>query len=816
MSVLVEENAAALALAQMQGGGPDVLSDGELRDDVAGQGVDEDEEEVAPGPGLSLDAALRVDDEPPAPPSDQPPVQDGGEEEAPVDPGNDLLDPAAFKAATKVRLASRGKRITTIDKWLKAYEKDGDLYAIEQVIDACRYWLSAHADPKKRNRSVRHRHPSVERLLTQALHEKAQVAPVADLADGLPAPVAQKLTRSTDDKMDAADGALAVLNDMGGLTGDYADRNLHDVLDFKKVHGDDASAGAMSAEGGGMVNNQNWDMVEGANMLTGGLGIANAVRQLKSDDSDGWDRAEGVAKGGAAAGSIIHGAYKLSKGVAIHAGKDATAMTQLGDIGAAYADGTAAIAGLVTTVKGLRDLRKKHKEEGGLTRSEAVDGTFDTISNVGGTAYAGTKTALDIIKAGTEVGGKSAMGMSAETAKATISGLSTAAGVIGIVTGTFDVVAGAIQGFRALARKNALKEAQALQAKTIDDVHTMVDEVMEHLVEDDLGLDELFDLIDELVALENLVEDLEALVEEYKPAFDALSMLQNRKMENAAVKAAKGTTAVVSGALMVSGVGAPIGLAVAAVGAIISLGHAGLKLARNHKANTLTKVAQRLSDEGRPKAMPDEDVDYRAMERRVYKAYYSHMPDVLQKQTPSGLSDDEFTDIKHFAWQDKKNRIDSGDKHAIDNPAAADGVSELDRKTHWLEVVDQQGEVTHREKPKGMSKAGFIFSSDAHKSKQAQAAASADVAKALYELCSSAFDPVTSKFVDAPIVVQGSPPEDQVDAMKAITMNALLSAADITESRFAAWWKSAGGSIGNRDTMPDRAKLEKTIAGHVT
>ncbi len=730
------------------------------------------------------------------------------------------MKPAAFRSMTARRGAKRGPQLSTIDRWLDALDQASDdeaqEYAGQQVLDACAKWLAVHGrEPKKKERkSVTQRRGPILGLATRTRMLMAKLTGgqhrgTVDDGDGEVETGGLK-----DDTEDLLEGVFDSLAGGSGITGDLGDVTLPDK---------DDDASIWSREGAGLINDANADLLEGTNVLTGILHYKQALDTLGDPDKDGWDKTEAMGKALSSGGEMIHGGFKFAKGIALHEGGDSAKWTQVGDIGAGFADGTATIAGTISFVKRIRDARKKAEEEGGLTGAEKTDLGLELTQMGLETVKGGLNTAKDIIKIGTEVGGKDAMGMTAEGAKSAISGLATASGVISIVTGTIDIVHGGIKAFRAHSAKNEVKRARSLQQGIIEEVQgnvALVGRSIRGLMWD-FDLDEYEVLLDRLEDLEDRVETLEGLVEQYRPAFESMDLLQNRRMEDAGMKMAKGATAVVSGALLVSGVGAPVAIAFAAIGGILALGHAGVKLARNRAANRLTAIAQQLSTDGKPKAEIDPDMSYREMERRVFKCYFNHMPEVITKRPPAGMSKGQFGDVRTFVQQDKYSRIGHEQKIPIGAATSAHALSETEKRDHWLEVV-QGGKVQLKEKPKGFrSKLSFKTSASAHKSSVAQDAAAADVAEALFKLAASAFDAKQQRFVDAPVVPTGQQPTEpaEVSRLKKATLDGLLGAADIDAKRWGAWVVKAGGNVGTEfeenPRLPDEAKLKDKIKGHV-
>ncbi len=717
------------------------------------------------------------------------------------------LDLANFKNLTYRRMAQRGESLSTIDKWLAAAASADSWakqqHALQQVADAAEHWLKKHESTEdgSEKSSISQRRPAVRAVWTEALYslDRPVVGPT-----GAAAPSAKG--ESDGHGKEVAEGVFDSIASGAGITGDFADRGaveLSAISDYADAndgaaHPDYNPGDKMSTEGGAGLNNSKADIMEGANILTGGFALHGAIKDLQDEEKSGWEKAEAGGKAVAASEQMLHGSYKLAKGIALESGGNSTQWTQVGDIGAAYADGTAAIAETITFLKGIHD-RRKLAQQGGLTTYEKVDSTLELAGSGAKIAQSGVKTGLDITKAVTEAGASEAM-----------AGMSTAAGALGIVIGTIEFIQGGAQVFRGLMTKNQINKAEAQQQQMLDSAQAQIGQASQVTAEFLMGADLMEDseivdaLMDKWGQLEASFKQMQAEQAKYAPAMAAVRKLESRRMESGAFKMAKGTTGVIAGALIVSGVGAPIGIAVAAIGGILALSEAGLKLSRNAAASRLTLVARRLTEEGMPKGKPDQSPDYRVMERRVYKCYYNHIPEVLEKKAPTGMSSSEFGDVKNFAWEDKRDRIESDAKTTIDSPAAAAFLNEPVKRDSWIEVQDDAGIPTHKEKPKSWAKAGLLTSASAHKSKQAMEASKDDIVNALYALGSSSYNQASQDFVDSPIVALGDADPETMASFGQVTLQALLSAADITASRWTAWLADAGDN---------EAKMKEHIRG---
>jgi hypothetical protein len=703
------------------------------------------------------------------------------------------LTAAYFKQRTFVRGARRGESLSTIDKWLAQAETaatwDDQQYALKQVSDAANHWLKKHGDDSDGGkRSVRGRRGPVDMMETGAsMAYKGAAAPAGQSG------VAQASSPegTGESQLEVAGGLLDAIADGAGITGDFADRNLAlgDVTASK-----DGQGTANSAESGAALNSTPFDVLETVNIVSGGFAIRDGFKDLGDEDNDALDNAEAGGRVLAGGGQLIHGAYKGWKAVGVMAGGDSTSHTQIGDVGAAYGDGLGAISDTLTTIKGWRDAQKKGREQGGLTSKEKRERNADLTVGALSATQKTTKTALDITKVATEVGATHA-----------IAGLATAAGAVGLVVSVIETVRGGLQVYEAWKTTQNLEAAEQAQSALIAKTGTQITEA--RAASTALVTDPAFEVTDsefqELVDTWSKLEaDYKALIstrDRYKPAMDGMKKLQARQAEAGAFKAAKGTVGIVSGALLLSGVGAPIAVGIAAIAGIIALSEAGLKLARNSAATGLIQIARRLDNNGRALGQPEDAPSYRVMEQRVHAAYYRSLEAVIKSEVPWGFEAGEFGAIKQFAWDDKKSRLESEDKEVVDGFAAVGALAAETKRNKWIEV--HVGEQVHKEKPKGTAKVARALSPSAHKSGQAMSASKDDIVNALFDLGRGSFDGTKGKFkMDVPIDARGD--VSAVENMELITVGALLAAADITSERWAAWLDTAND---------DHAEMRKLI-----
>ncbi|NJN94247.1 MAG: hypothetical protein HC875_09230 [Anaerolineales bacterium] len=284
------------------------------------------------------------------------------------DPLPHVLDPATFKDITTTIAWRRGDYIKAINLWLEAAWKaqtwDEQYHALRQLTDACDAWLDKHgAEPKdEENVSVTFNRPYV-----QEIRQAAAGGYDSSAGQGEQVSVKQK---GESEAKNIIGGVSDAFSGGGGITGAYGDR---DVL----VAPDTYKGDFMSKKGSGKLNRPEFDLLEGANMLGGWVKLFEAYKA----DEEG-EKLEAGKKGLEGTGQMLHGVGKFSKGIALKEGGDSARWTQVGDTGAACADGLAFISGLISTVQSLT--------ADAVTGEEKVDKTLNIASNVASTGQAGS------------------------------------------------------------------------------------------------------------------------------------------------------------------------------------------------------------------------------------------------------------------------------------------------------------------------------------------------------------------------------------------------------------------------------------------
>ncbi|RME79439.1 MAG: hypothetical protein D6784_00710 [Chloroflexi bacterium] len=514
-----------------------------------------------------------------------------------------------------------------------------------------------------------------------------------------------------------------------------------------------------------------------------------------------------IAKGIEAGGMIAKGGFSAGGQITTLVGEKTTGETVKG-IGQAVGDAAQTVVKAISMVNSSRALYKEIKARGAKHVFTEGDKPLEVVSNVVSTGKSGVDTAKDIASL--------AMGSEATAVKT----LGQASGVLDIVHGTIDIVRGGLGLFRAHKQGQDIKTLQANVETVYQEIKQKV-ETLHHEIQQEKNLllqtrlqdqkqvDEVWEKLKEQVKQLRKLHSFLQQFEEQRQAVNLtaanLEKIRGRRMEEDVFKVVKGGVGIAGGIAATTGAGAVVTISMTAVGAILSAGKSGVQSRRNAAVSRLMDIASRLTDEGKPKGRPDAVNDYRQMEQRIYKCYYNHLPQVIKKQVPPGLKKDEFTDIKQFAWTDKRQRIGSGivdKKQPEKNKKIQVPESEIDsipanyseevRKNNWFEVHGN-GKV-QKEKPKGLAKIDWKVSTTAHKSDLAIQTAQNEVVNALYAVGTASWDAQTKKFGNNPIKVVGSAdPETEamVQQTGQLVGEQLMAAARITPADWEYWLKQA-------------------------
>lgn len=705
----------------------------------------------------------------------------------------------------------------TIEVWLKA-AKDADTWqeqqhALTQVRDACDVWLTKYGDNKKdKEKSSITQSRDWIKELKRIIEVYEQPGSGSKIAEKTPEIGAGSTSQNLRDMGQEVGKGLS-----GALGGIGTQKDIYNQKNIEK--------GIMDEEGADIIANEQEvgefeGVGHGLKAALGGYGIWSKRKDWKKQKADS---AKGAAE---SLGGMAQGGTKIAKGIGIENIGDERALKeikkissdklsldydpakaaqadkeiknmlpwkQVGDSGGAVASSLSMVAGLITFVQGCQKL----KEANAAGNFELFQAGLDRVKEFTSVGQAGVKTGLNITKAAT-----------AGAAKTAISGMATASGVMGVVIGGIEFTRGLITVVSELSRQNNLKGSLSLLKQQMDQLPAKVLEVQESIKVNgpNMTQEELEKLKKDLERWQTTIQELQ----KFDSQMQAMRKIQNQRMEEGIFKMAAGGAAVVSGALLLSGVGAPIAIGVAAVGGIIALGKVGLGWRRNAASNRLTTTALHLTDDGQPKATPDPKApDYRTMEKRIYKCYYTHLPEVMLEKTPPGLTEDQFLDIKRFAWSEKEDRVKSKETFSFNKAEDIPRGDNDQVRNKWLVLNDATGKRIKKEAPTGFSKAGLRLTASAHKSKAAMEANKNEVIAAIYDLGSGSWD--GKGFVDTPIVPEGADPKTIQQYAKTLTSKALLSAAGIDAKRWQMWLAQSTKAIEaeNKKRMNNKDEQEK-------
>jgi len=722
-------------------------------------------------------------------------------------PGNDQIDvpafvsAAVFKEKTAVTLARRGKNLSAIDNWLKAldgYTTDDKAaqfdHALHQAIDASEHWLKNH-DADQKIPSIRYRHPVVG-ALWKALKTVNTGTPCTDPIPGRVPPQTQQ-DEGDEDGVGFYDVAESV-SGMGpsgiekiGLGGDIHQHSKYSTMNDK-----------------GQV-----DRVEGGFMIGGGgIEIFAGMKKVQEGDKEGLlDIGTGGSMVGAGIGKLYQAHDKATGGSGAGAGK----------VGEGF--GTAGVMlGGISEVVDLVKETKKAKEDPGMTVDQKVFFATNRVQNMIGIARSVSDSVNGITKAVTN------------TASV---GAAATSGVLGTVTGGIDVGEGIYQVSSGMKHK---KDLEKVETQLGDTTNQLAREKADLLTAKSRGaaellrqskpqeaIDQLRQEYDDLIEkVEEAQQELENEKEELTATLDTMKKVQDRRMKSGLLKGVTGTMDVVSGALMLSGVGAPVAVSLAVLSGLIKLGSTGLEVGRSYKASKLTEIALRPDDQGNAKGKPDdpEQVGYRTMKKRVLSAYYAHYGKAIDNEPPEGMDKSSWGHVRDFVLEEKLSRLQSTDTAKIKESELA-GKSKDQLQSSWGQITDNGGDVLKNEYPSTSTRAALIFTFSAHKSAQAIDASNAELSEAVLRIARSTFNPETKSFVSVTVHATGTPPKDQVKAVKEAAAVTLLKNVGISLDVWMKLWRGAGGHFegdpktpsGTHDDAapPDWAALQKLVKSKI-
>jgi Domain of unknown function (DUF4157) len=755
----------------------------------------------------------------------------------------------AFKGKTNAGMfASRGENLEVIDRWIATYLKSNNPDHRKEVQGACKTWLTVHGetDNPKDASSVKKRRPGILELhnVLKALDPPQQ----SSQPQGGPQEE-EEGESSTAEMVGTTAGTAA---NFSGSAGDFDDANgtkVGDEIGADFVDGANAFVGVSSMIGGYQKFDKrkglSQDNVEGATQIVEGggktaqgvmavtKGIGGdklaSVGELGGAIGDGTEAVGGFVKIGIAANNLRKDWKESSRGEKFEQSLD------LAESVAATAQGGIKTGlGVVKTVGAFSGQEAAAQTLTGLGSAAAIAGVVTGAIQIiqgGFQIYQGLAAKGDIKAA--EQKQQELVQTIAQQQKDIDLKLQDSGQRISDIDARTTYLNQRIlyleQRFTELDNTIQLRKQDTPRphlarrhAAELSDLRQQRENRYQEKQQRNLEKQRLKTEKQELQALPALKQQLnatetqlKALVEKYEPAMKGMKQVANHRMANGAMKAAGGGLAVVSSALVLSGVGAPIAIAIGVLSGILALSFAGLNLARSSKANDLMNTAKRLDDNGKPKGNADlEPPSYREMEKRIYKCYYNHMPDVLNDTSPPGLKtktigDNVFTQIKHFAWEDKKSRVDESQKLDLDDPQKSKTLNEDILKNKWIRVK-VGNKVTKHEKPSGFNRFNYTISASAHSSKQAVQASKEDVADALLGMGFQSF--VNGSFIDSDIKAIGGSTKDEVEKH---TLKSLFSAASITGARWEKWLQECNATTPRPTPEGLQKLMKKKIVDHI-
>jgi hypothetical protein len=721
-----------------------------------------------------------------------------------------------FKTKTYVRFASRGENLSAIDRFLQAADAattvDDLAYAARNAKAAADHWLQVHAAAG--GRSVEARKPAVTALVTklgvlEPLLVAAGANPTVAVVNGpgTPDPTEWKTAAGNlsmggpqapkDDEYGGNDG-IEVANKVAGA--------WNDPMGIPGAGGDIHGDGNQYKD---IAENTKFKSAEGvANTISGGVGMVAGIDQVVNGKG-AYQKTMGVGKTLAGGAQVVSGVAKTvsatQKGMSDGAStEDAIkSLSDASDKSGKVSDGAAGVVGGLSALMEGADLVKGLSEAGDLkdgSIEQRVEWTVARAKNVAGIV----KGVADSVNGFTKV----ATG-AASTAASTVG-----AGA-GVALGGIDVVHGAYQMITAGVDKSRLTGAEKKMTDAISSAKTQVQDIdvvlplarREKAVYERkktteataakrahakrraqaLGV-EILDLETSKLELTGLIGRLEAMQVEFGPVLDGMRQVQNRRMKKGAFKAVTGAIDVATGALILSGVGAPVAIALGVFNGLLKLGNFVLDVGRKNKASKLTNIAVRLDDSGRAKGKPDDpnDVGYRAMESRVTNSYYKHYSNAIEDKAPSGINGDDWGHVRDFVQEAKLDAVAETAKTQHASRGSADSASEAVKRSTWAEY--KVGSDTKEERPGFLRRRGLNFTFSAHKSEQAIDASNSELASGVVRIAMSAFNPDTKSFIPTQVTAQ-----DPEKGVRAATASALLKNVGVTESIWQNMWRKNGG-----------------------
>jgi hypothetical protein len=736
---------------------------------------------------------------------------------------SDRLTLADFQTKTAHGRSKRGKNLSRIDGFLAiadaATAPQDVSNALNDVRGAANSWLAKHPEGKG-NASIQARRPHVDRLVRRL--DRYVPAPGGTPADKqLPAPAAEaalaSLAPPAITEWKTADGAsLAASDGTEGPSGTGYQEDGSGQKIMAAIGSDiiPKALGMPSAVGGtkptattpasAIADNNRFGIAGGTGAAIGGVteGIGGVMDIMNADT--GYKKAKGVGKTASGAGKLAGGTAKIVASAQGLAGNKAGQA-----ISTSVSDGIMGGTSVLGAVMDGADFVE------GLTHAKDIPGM--SVEQRLSWFIARGKNLIGVAKGSADA----VNGITTAATGAASTAAKTTGGALGVATGSIDVLHGGYMAVSGGVRKGKLTHATKTADGAKAGVETLLSmsdelladaaakhEVYRETAENSTNVRRKAFYTDKRKTMSVRVEQFKATIadltakqaelasiqSESKPVMEAMRKVQNNRMKEGGFKAATGTLDVVAGALMLSGIGAPIALGIGVFNGLLKLGKVGLQFGRKRKANKLMSLASRLTDSGAAKGEADDTKpDYRSAERRLNNSYYKHYSNAIEDKAPSGLSGADWMNVRDFVQERKNNKIKLSDQHDWGTKGDADGAPASDKAANWGKYTD--GSKVRNEKPGKLRRLDLLTTFSAHKSEQAQDASNGELADGAVRIAMRSFDPSTKTFVSTQVNAN-----DPAQGVRATNARALLDNVGVNTQIWTKMWRNAGGHFsGDKD-----------------
>ncbi|MFH1464728.1 MAG: DUF4157 domain-containing protein [Pseudomonadota bacterium] len=519
------------------------------------------------------------------------------------------------------------------------------------------------------------------------------------------------------------------------------------------------------------------------NVLGGGAQMGQGIRgmlkfgEIAKGKATHSDRAELTFQIGSFLAGSSDAAYGVGKSV------DAGGGTGQSDILGGISDGLEAFKDVADFAVQVTDWAAAEKL-GGLGAQERTERLLDLAATTSDTVGASANVTVGILNA-------------TDAAKTTIEVAGKVVQGAKIISGSLEIIHGAVKAFGAMAQLGKLNKVVSAQNKVIGNLGKQIVET--EIAADELGNRKLTTV--DFTKYAKLIAKSEVLMGGMTECLRLQSYAQAARRDQQAErrsglnKMITGGLDVAQGGLLFSGVGAPVALALGIVKAIWSLGGAVVGHQRNKNALQLIEIAKDLKPDGTPTGTRAKELDFGAARDRVISCYNKYLDRVFEGGSPPGLDDKRWKTIRGYAWNDKNERVSAKTTQVMEKTAIP--AAPIHQKSQKWIVLKDSG-VNERSKS-----SSAWFSAD--KSDIARKADKQRMARGLIELAASTFDPTTGKYVDTSNLViseDGTDLGQDMENLRKMTGRALLESAGIKESTYLAWFEKAGGVLGQTSANP--------------